>query len=897
MRVVRPRLLRRIAGWLVRGPHARHVIRDLDEFFARDLERGVSVWTVRRRYIQNMLASAASTAGFGKRLRRGFGFSWLDFVVGARMLVRYPALTLIGGLGIAVAIAVGVVSFTFLYSTLYPTIPLEEGDRLVGLENWDVEVNNEARQAFHDYVEWRDSMTTVSEFAAFRPVGADLVGGRSTERIRIAQMTPSGFRMARVAPIRGRFLVDQDAAEGAPPVLVIGHAVWQSQFAGDLDVVGREIRVGRTPHTIVGVMPEGYGFPFAESYWAPLRIDLDAAPRGEGPAVYIFGRLAPGATPADAQAELAALGERAALAYPETHEKLRPRVHPYTYPLMDIQGIGFTEVGAFQMIVALILIVVAVNVAVLMYARTATRAGELAVRSALGASRRRLVTQLVTESLVLTLAAGAVGVGLAQVFVRQLNRLMEMDLGVSPPFWSNNSIPLAAWLYTAAMIVLTTLLIGALPTIRATGRGLRAGLGQLGGTTSMQFGRMWTVLIVAQVAITVSGLPAAMSMGWTVAGSVAAESAFAANELTSTRVSMQMDFPPRPAAEARATYDGPYRDLIANLIEQLQAEPDVTQVTLASRFPGHESTRSFEMEAATADTDDTQRFEARSNEVGLDFFAAFDAPVLEGREFAASDLAESSLAVLVNETFAQRLLGGRNPVGRRLRYVSRDPDAEEDQPWHEIVGTIADLHVNRADPDWVRPTIYHPLAVAEVGYPAQLIMRLPGDAIAAGSGEIAARFQQVTASVDPSLRLVGTQSIEQAGRQERLAVNLTLLAMGLVVASVLLLSAAGVYALMSFTVTNRRHEIGIRSALGGRPQFILRAIFARALRQLAMGVGVGVFLAVLLDGMAGGAVIGDKSLTLVPVTAVVLLMVGALAAFGPARRGLRVQPTDALRDE
>ena len=383
-----PKRIRQESGadmWLTFERHL-HDARRVGRVAVLDLWRRevIAVWrggrrariSVReRRREQSRPVGSESTKSF-----MAFGMSWLDFKLGLRMLVKYPGLTLVGGLGMAVAIAIGAGFFAFFYSHLYPTLPLEEGDRIVALENWDVVVNNEERQSLHDFVTWRGEMETVEDVAAFRTIGRNLiVPGGPAQPVPIARMTASGFRVARVPPLLGRYLVDEDEQAGTPPVIVIGHDVWQTRFAGERDVVGREVRLGSTVHTVVGVMPEGFAFPMNHRFWTPLRANPSDYERGQGPEIFIFGRLAAGVTLDEAQAELTVIGQQSAAAFPETHEQLRPQVLPYTYPLIDIQDVSAWWVARMQLFVSLLLVVVAVNVAVLAYARTATRRGEIAV--------------------------------------------------------------------------------------------------------------------------------------------------------------------------------------------------------------------------------------------------------------------------------------------------------------------------------------------------------------------------------------------------------------------------------------------------------------------------------------------------------------------------------------
>jgi len=376
------------------------------------------------------------------RHARAAVFSWLDLKLALRMLVKYPGLTLTGGLGIAVAVAIGVTFFAILHSRFYPTIPLHEGDRLVGLENWDRRTGREERRSLHDFGVWRQGLTSVQDMAAFRTVTRNVIGqDGSVEPVELAEMTPSGFLLARVPPLLGRSLVPADAAPGAPPVIVIGFDVWQSRFGSAPDVIGTRVRLGRTRHTIVGVMPKGFAFPVNHRYWIPLDADSPEYPRAEGPEIYMAGRLAPGRDLAAAHAELTVLADRMAARFPDTHGHLRAEVLPYGYLTTGMSRSSGDGFWPMCVMASLMLVIVCVNVAILIYARTATRLGEIAVRSALGASRARIVAQLSTESLVLSASAAATGLFTVKVLLDQLTRMaLPLDGLGAPPFWLDYGI-------------------------------------------------------------------------------------------------------------------------------------------------------------------------------------------------------------------------------------------------------------------------------------------------------------------------------------------------------------------------------------------------------------------------------------------------------------------------
>jgi ABC-type antimicrobial peptide transport system permease subunit len=349
-------------------------------------------------------------------------------------------------------------------------------------------------------------------------------------------MTATGFRVARIPPLRRRALVHDDERPGAPPGVVIGYDVWQSRFGGDPSVVGHEIRIGRDAYVIVGIMPEGFGFPVNHQYWIPLRIDprIPIAPGG-GPDLDVFGRLARGATTASVQAELSVINSRIAAEMPKDRADVNARVVPYTDIFLHAEG-GTDNVtfGAMRFVIALLLVIVATNVAVLVYARTVTRTGEIAVRTALGATRGRIVGQLFAEAFVLSALSSLVGLGIVAVGLRMFDRSLA-DFYGRLPFWIHSGISWGTVLYTLALAVLAAIIVGVLPALRATGKQLRDAMGSLGSGAKARLGPTWTALIVAQLAITVTVLPMALIKGHRMIRTAQQEPGFASGEYLLTQ--------------------------------------------------------------------------------------------------------------------------------------------------------------------------------------------------------------------------------------------------------------------------------------------------------------------------------------------------------------------------
>ena len=289
------------------------------------------------------------------------GLSWLDFKVGFRMLARYPGLTLVGTVAIAVAIALGSIYFEALTKWQNPQLPIRDGERVISIRSWDASAVAAEGRLLYDYAIWRDQVATVDNLGAAILFVRNLAteDGR-VEPVRGAEITANAFRLMEAAPLLGRMLTEQDEQPAEPPVVVISHTLWQTRFAGDAGVVGRTVKLGTATATVVGVMPQGFGFPVNQRIWTPLRVDgATLAPR-TGPAVSIFGRLAPGASIGDARAEFGAIGARVAADNPETHEHLRPRVTTYAQPLTEggqaqlLRNILYVVNGIFLMLLAIV---------------------------------------------------------------------------------------------------------------------------------------------------------------------------------------------------------------------------------------------------------------------------------------------------------------------------------------------------------------------------------------------------------------------------------------------------------------------------------------------------------------------------------------------------------------
>lgn len=838
--------------------------------------------------------------------------SWLDFKVGFRMLVKYPVLTLVGGMAIAFAIWVGAGTFEFVSQLLFPTLPLDGGDRIVGIDVQDVAGNRTERRVIHDFVTWREELSAVSELGAFREVERNLITGDGRgEPVELAEISAAGFRVARTPPLLGRVLVQSDEEPGATPVAVIGHDVWQNRFAADPEIIGHVIRLGAQQTTIVGVMPEDFGFPVAQHMWVPLRLNPLDYERGGGPSLRVFGRLTDGTSLEEAQAELTALGQRAAADYPETHEHLRPRVQPYAHSILGLSGLfAIAGISSINFVALLLLLLICSNVALLMFARAATRENELVVRSALGASRGRIITQLFAESLVLGGLAALVGLVAASAGLKWGLRIVETAIldGQRLPFWVDASLSPATLLYAVLLTLLVAVITGVVPALKVTGKGVGARLRQASaGGGGFRFGGVWTVVIVTQVAVTVALPVMAISTRVDAARMASIDVGFPTEQYLSASIAMDREPPPGSADTSQAAFALRYRASLEALEQRLEAERAVTAVTFAERLPlMYHPHRRIEVDGGGAPMSEQEirgygdpvalGYRVSSASVALDFFETLDAPILTGRAFHSGDLAGDANVIIVNETFVRRVLGGRNALGQRIRYrffeerrgdPTYDPEAE---PWYEIVGVVRDMGTTLSPSDFKNAGIYHPTALGS-DYPANAAIHVNGDA-----PSFAPRVRTLAAAVNPALRLYGVEPLGDVVDVEidfmtfwfRLILMLTIIA--------LVLSLAGIYAVTAYTVARRTREIGIRVALGADARRIVLAIFRRPLIQVTTGVILGAALTGTLMVLASGT-FSLHGAAMVAAYAVFMLGVCLIACVVPTRRALGVQPTEAMRTE
>jgi predicted permease len=859
-----PWVLRRLAALLVRGPEAPFVLVDLDDAFERELARGMARTAATLRYVVNTFLSAFQVLR-GRFARSSFRLSWIDVRLGLRMLVKYPTLTMVALFALTIALPVTLAPMHMALA-VESTLPEDPDGRLqlLRLVNGTTNVNDLAR--------WRPALTSFDQLAGVRQASYNLELNNNVDAVQGAEVSAAIFPMLGTAPTLGRTFATEDEVPGAKPVVIIGHELWHSTFGGRLDVTGKHIRVGGVPHLIVGVMPEGFYLPSRQQVWLPLRDQLTPS-RDEARDLRIIGHLRDDVSADNAQTEFTAVALAGVRIEPG--ERLIPEVVPTSFLVFNFPKGGFRATTDFQIAQVLTivpLLVACLNVGLLIFARTAARASEFAVRTALGASRSRILAQVFTESFVLVMLATGAGLWLLH-WVPERGMTMA---GVTLPYWINTGVTMPTVAGGLLLGVIAAGIAGVIPVLRTTSQSVHHTMQRTrAGRSGVRFGGLSTVLIVADVAVAVAVIGLATAIG---------------RQIEETRANAGSDGITAARYLSFSLQQSTRVDTQHVLVDRLKAEPGVRGVAVATVLPRmeHPTSRIELAEGAS------RLSRARWAQVDPDFFTELRQPVLAGRGFTAADLLPSAHTAIVNTSFVANVLGGTSPIGQRVRLLSRD-DSAEPGPWLEIIGVVGHLGMRSINADFDNG-IYRPLR------PGALDLVRIAVEVGAEPLSFVPRLREIAWEVDPQAVVSSFAPLNEVYEGDWY-VMAAAVGGGLVLVGVLLtLAVSAIYAIMSFTVAQRTREIGVRIALGADRTQVVMEVARRAFVQIAAGVALGMLLTgtVLFELLREADPTGSPRiaivLSLLPGVAI-LVGIALLSCAAPTLRALRISPVEALRHD
>lgn len=794
-----------------------------------------------------------------------------DLRYGLRGLLKRPSFTLIAVIALALGIGANTAIFSLVNAVLLKPLPFPEPDQLVWAWGNIRNAGNRASVSPLDFLDFRSQNKTFEEFAAAstQPLAVNLTGNGEPERLSASGVTGNYFQALRVQPSLGRGFTLDNERPGQDQVAVLSYALWQSRFGGDSAIVNKNIVLDGKSYQVVGVMPQNFSFPHSANLWVPMNFDDPDMKVRKAHFLRPIGRLKPGVTLSDAQADTDAISRTLENQYPDSNTGWSLRVVSLREQLVgNTRGTLFILFGA----VGFVLLIACANVANLMLVRAASRQKEIALRASLGASRIRLIRQLLTESVLLSVIGGALGIVIAMFGVDLLLKIGEGSI----PITADVKIDGTVMVFTLLVSVGTGLLFGLAPALRTLRLSLTDSLkeaGRIGGGELRS--RTRNLLVVFECAVAVVLLIGAGLLIRSLVELLKTNPGFEPDQVLTMRLDL-----------ARKKYDTAEKaaQFFRNLETQVGQLPGVEALGMVSELPlsGQLNDMPFSVEGRPAVTID-QAFDADFRRVNRDYFKALQIPLKRGRNFTEQEVEQSAKVLVVSENLVAAVFPNEDPIGKRLQFVMGPA------LW-EIIGVVGDIR-DRSLSSQPFATMYLPTRALSR---ANLVIRAQGDPL-----NLVGAIRREIRTLDPDQPVATIRTMNDWIDTAVATPRYQTLLLGVFAAVALLLATTGIYGVMSYVVAQRTHEIGIRMALGARRGNVLNLVLRQGMGLVFIGVVVGLIGAFAVTRVMSALLFGVTAkdpFTFVAV-AVLLAVVAFVACYIPAWRATKVDPLVALRYE
>ena len=805
-----------------------------------------------------------------------------DIRFAARVLVKRRWMTLVAVVALALGIGANSAVFTFVNAVILRGVPFPDPQRVVALGTRDAR-NRDLGVSYYDFLDWRAASRSLADMSLMaQPTFNVSEQGTSPERYNGAYVSATTFRLIGAQALLGRGFIPQDDLDGATPVVVLGYSIWQSRYAGDRGVLGKTIKINDLLATVVGVMPQGMQFPPNTDLWLPFgQATINRSQSRQVRNYQVIARLADGVTIPQARSELATITARLAHDYPQTNQGTEPTIATYNERSTpsQIRLVFWSLMGA----VGFVLLIACSNVANLLLARSAERAKEVGVRVSLGASRGRVIRQLLVESVMLSLLGGILGIPLAYAGIRIFDSLTQ---NVGKPYWMEFSIDPVVLLFFFAICFVTGIVFGLAPALHVSKTSLNEVLKEGGrsGSSGIRAHRWTNGLLVVQVALTLVLLAGAGFM---------MRSFFVLYRLdlgfeTARLLTLQVNLNDRkyPTAEERNSF-------ARRLTENLKGNGALEAVTTMSNFP-LSGGWGLELMIDGRTDPNTRRPVVTMVSVAAPYFDTVGIPILRGRTFSPSDETSGRGGVIVNQQFAEMYFKGEDPLGRQIS-VKEDAPNGIDLRSQTIVGvsaTVRQRDLEKIEPDAV---VYVPyFSGPNLGRTVAVIVRT-----SAATAAAVPLIRQAVLALDADIPVFNVRTMEELLAQRRWQYRVFGGMFAVFAAIALLLAAVGLYAVMAYSVTQRTQEIGVRMVLGAAPGEVVWLFLRRAFVLVAVGLTIGMAGAFGVGRLLQSILVqssGRDALVLLSI-ALIMTAIAITACVWPARRATRLNPVVALRYE